>query len=89
MDLLLTVQHLRVTVSLKKGEILLDEMSWNDQRDLLEKLLSNIDALLKRNKLKITGIEKFELDIDVPDSYSTYRIAKATIETLKFCRKET
>ena len=84
MYLILTVQHSRVTISLKEGDGVFDEISWDDRRDLLEKLLPNIDALLGRNALKITDIGKFSLDIDVPESYSTYRIAKATIETLRF-----
>ncbi len=59
-----------------------DELSWIDKRDLSEKLLKNIDSLLRRNGLSIDSIrgvdfycdspyfqKKQELDIDENLSY--------------------
>ena len=72
---------------LVKEGVLLGESSWKDQRDLLEKLLPGINDLLAKMGVGVTDIRDFRLDIDVPESYSTYRIAKATVETLKFCAR--
>lgn len=88
MELIVFVRSPQVKIMLVEGSNLLGESSWKDQRDLLEKLLPGINDLLTKMGAKITDVRDFRLDIDVPESYSTYRIAKATVETLKFCARD-
>lgn len=87
MKICLEIKKSLVTASLldDKGRKL-DFVSWKDERNLMERLLPGIKELLEKNNLQIGDIHDFDYDIDVPESYSTYRIGKAVMETLRFVR---
>ena len=49
-----------------------------------EELLETISNLLKNNKLTPGLIGDFSLDTDLGENYTAYRVAKMTLETLKW-----
>ena len=51
-----------------------------DERNLAEKLLPEIDKLIKRNKLIAWGVAKVRVESDQGDNFTTTRIARATAE---------
>jgi len=89
MKLRLVIEKSNVTISLHgKVDQVIDSSTWRDDRNLLEKLLPEIDALLNKNGAQIDEVEEIDYSIDVPESYSTYRIGKAVMETLKFVKAQ-
>jgi hypothetical protein len=76
-----------ISILLLKNQKIIDQIKWQDNRDLLEKLLPQLDKLLKKNKLKTTDIQKFDFKTNFDKHYSSYRILKATVETLNLCRE--
>jgi len=89
MKLRLVIEKSNVTISLyNKNDQVIDSSTWRDDRNLLEKLLPEIDALLNKNGAQIDEVDEIDYSIDVPESYSTYRIGKAVMETLKFVKSQ-
>ena len=74
-----------VTLSLKEKGKIIDQLCWQDKQNLSEKLLPKINVLLKRNNITAKGLDDVNLRIDMEESYSAYRIAAATRETLRYC----
>ncbi len=61
---------------LRDNKKVIDSSSWDDENNLSEKLLPEIDKLLKKNKVKKEDI-KIEVKTDIPAGYTTTRIAKS------------
>ena len=74
-----------VTLSLKEKDKITDQLCWQDKQNLSEKLLPKVDVLLKRNDITAKNLDDVSLKIDMEESYSAYRIAAATRETLRYC----
>jgi hypothetical protein len=74
-----------VTLNLKEKDKIIDQLCWQDRQNLSEKLLPKVDVLLKRNDITAKNLDDVSLKIDMEESYSAYRIAAATRETLRYC----
>ncbi|MCA9365215.1 MAG: hypothetical protein KC736_04960 [Candidatus Moranbacteria bacterium] len=74
--ILLSIKEKTVTLTLKKGEEEIAQSVWQEENNLNEKLLLAIDELLTKHNLAPKTIEKIDLDLDIPESWSTARIAK-------------
>jgi len=74
-----------VTLSLKEKGKIIDQLCWQDKQNLSEKLLPKVNVLLERNNITAKGLDDVNLRIDMEESYSAYRIAAATRETLRYC----
>jgi hypothetical protein len=81
-------KNLKIILILKEKNKIIDKINWQDKQNLLEKLLPQIDLLLSKNQLSVQDLEDINLKIAIEESCSTYRIAKATGETLKYCLKK-
>ncbi len=46
--------------------------------------LTRIDKILKRNKLEPKELEKAELESQITDSYTTFRIAKSVVDAFNW-----
>lgn len=51
---------------------------------MAETLLEKIAAILESQQLRVEDIEQFDLETDLPDNYTGFRIAKTTVDTLKW-----
>ena len=84
MRIIITIKNREVRISLFQGETFLDEIIFTEENNILEKLLPSIDKLLRRNSLDSKKINKIDLKTDLAESYTTYRIAKATADTFNW-----
>ncbi|MEN8252259.1 MAG: hypothetical protein ABFQ53_01615 [Patescibacteria group bacterium] len=64
-----------------------DEREWTDENNLLEKFFPALDDMFKRNDIDINDVEDFQLKTDIPEGYTTARIAQTIINTLNFAQK--
>lgn len=78
------IKNKTVSVLLKKGEGVLDELKILEEHSLSEKLLPVIGEMLKKHSLEPEDVEKMELESDLGENFTTYRIAKSVVEAWNF-----
>ncbi|MCD6149946.1 hypothetical protein J7J13_04165 [bacterium] len=66
------------------GEKIVDQFFWKEESNISQKLLLEIDKIIKKNKLKLDGVKKLEVKSDIPASYTTVRIAKTVAKTFNY-----
>lgn len=76
MNLLITLDVDNISLTLKDGRKIVGEFSWNDEYTLSEKLLPNIDALLKQSKIKKEQVEKITTKITKTSGVTSARIVR-------------
>jgi tRNA A37 threonylcarbamoyladenosine modification protein TsaB len=74
----------KATLYLKDGKNILDKTSWVENNNLSQKLLLEIDKIIRKNKLKKKDIKKMEVKSDIPVGYTTTRIARTVAKTYNF-----
>jgi len=82
MNILIDIKNGEIRLYLKKKDKIVDELSFCDERNLTEKLLPEIDKLLKRNKLDISDVVNSHVDSDQSDSFTSTRIAKTVAQVI-------
>ncbi|MDD5083804.1 MAG: hypothetical protein PHT88_02590 [Candidatus Moranbacteria bacterium] len=75
-SLLLEAGKAEVFLSLQKGGVSVERVLVCDGYSLLEKLLPAIDTMLQKHQLTTGDIKKFEVTSDLPEGYSSRRIAE-------------
>jgi len=81
MNLVIDIHNKTVRISLFEKEEEKDFFEFPEENNLSDKLLPEIGKLLQKNKLLSQDIEKAELQTDLTDSFTTYRIAKTIVDT--------
>ncbi|HHX58655.1 MAG TPA: hypothetical protein GX706_02725 [Candidatus Moranbacteria bacterium] len=81
------IEHPRVELVLRENEELTGRVSWDDQNNISNKLLVEIDKLLKKNNLKVQDLKKVFTSSN-QKSYTASRIARVTAKTINFCLTE-
>lgn len=76
MKIVIKIENKQIEVLLKKGKVVFDKKIFPDERDLGEKLLPEVDKMLKKAKFQPEDIKKVEVKSDQGDSFTTTRIAK-------------
>lgn len=71
-----------ISLSLLDGKKEKDGLEWKDNSNLSRLLLSKIDQLLKNNKIGLDKISGYKIMSQVPENYTSFRIAKMTLESL-------
>lgn len=71
------IENRIVELVLQKNRKVLDTHKFSDEYHLSEELLSEIDKLLKKNKLAPKDIKKITVKSDLGENFTTCRIAKA------------
>ena len=83
--LIIKIEHPKIHLILKsKEKSVMDEIYWEDRNDLSKTLLAAIDKLLTRNKIKVSQLEKVEVETDQA-RYTSSRIAQAVAKTVNYC----
>lgn len=57
---------------------------WNDGRDMGQQLFSAIDELLGERGIRPEAVSGFEIDSDLPDGYTSMRIAETVKKSYLF-----
>jgi tRNA A37 threonylcarbamoyladenosine modification protein TsaB len=81
MNIVVEVKDRKITIALRDGESLLDEVVLGDERNLGVKLLPEIDKMLQKRQLEMKKVDKIEVLSDQGDAFTTTRIAKTVAET--------
>jgi hypothetical protein len=71
-----------IKLSLFGGKKELDSFAWKDENYLSHLLLANLDKLLTKNGLGVDKISGWQIMSEVPQKWTTYRIADITLKTL-------
>ena len=71
-----------IRIKLMDKKLCLAETSWKDKANLSRNLLKKIDALLRKNGIGVDKISSYKIISDVSENWTTYRIAKITLESL-------
>ena len=74
----------KATLYLKDGRKIIDKVEWLENNNLSQKLLLEIDKIIRKNKLKKEDIKKIEVKSDIPVGYTTTRIAQTVAKTYNF-----
>lgn len=78
------IKHPKISVILKSKDKTLDEAKWEDNSRASVELLSNIDKILKKNKIKKEDIKNISVET-LQTTYSSARIAKAISLMANYC----
>jgi hypothetical protein len=70
-----------IKLILKDGRKIVGDFSWTDEYTLSEKLLPNIDELLKKHKVKKEEIEKVTAKISKTSGVTSSRIVQTMVNT--------
>lgn len=87
MTLTLLIVAKEITLILTKKGKILGQKKWTDQNDLSEKFFPQVDTLLKENNYTMKDIEEFLLENNIPEGYTTARIAKTIMDSLQYTNK--
>lgn len=87
MKIELVLKEKDVVLVLRSDDRDVERVQWEDHNDLLEKFFPVLDDLLVRHVLVIEDIDDFSLVTNIPKGYTTERIARTIIKTLRFARK--
>lgn len=77
MEVSITIKNKKIRLDLMENGKERDFSEIEEERTLSEKLLPEIDKLLKKNKLSPKDVKKIQVKSDQADSFTTTRIAKA------------
>ena len=87
MQIIIEIKNKITKLILKDGEKSLDDVVFDVQENISEKLLPHFDGLLKKNKLTLDDIEKVEVDTDLGDTFTSRRIAEAMKNAFDWTKK--
>ena len=71
-----------IKLSLFDGKKEKDSLEWQDENSLSQLLLANLDKLLTKNGVGLDKISGWQIMSQVPQKWTTYRIAEITMKTL-------
>lgn len=78
-----TTQGKDIEIAIKKGDEILAEKKFEADRKQAEKLLPEIDKLLKKNKIKLSDLERIEVE-NRGGSFTALRIGVVTANALGY-----
>ena len=87
MNLKIILENKALTIELKNNQQTIDSIHLNDINNLSKILLSNIDLIIRRNGLKKDQIKRLSVESNLPDSYTSGRIAKSLEKSYNFALK--
>lgn len=71
-----------IKLSLFEGKREKDGLEWKDENSFSRLLLLKIDQLLRKNKIGLDKIYGYKIMSQVPENYTSFRIAKITLDSL-------
>ena len=87
MVLKLNLKKEKNELCLINGRKIISRSFWTEENNMSQKLLSEINKIIKENKLKLNRVKKMEVESDIPASYTTVRIAKTVAKTFNYAVK--
>ncbi len=84
MRLIIDIHNKIVRIILQEDNREVDFFEFPEENNLFQKLLPEIANLLEKNKIEPKNLEKTELKTDLADNFTTYRIAKAVVDSFNW-----
>lgn len=84
MDIKIILKNNELAIELSDHKKTIDSINLETSNNLSKILLTSIDLILKRNKLKKNQISKFFVESNIPDLYTSNRIAKSMKKSFNF-----
>ncbi len=72
----------KITLKLTDGGKNAGSLAWKENNDLSRTLLVKIDQLLRKNRIGVDKISGYKIISDVPENWTSARIAKIAFESL-------
>jgi len=89
MNLEINLNKEKISILLKNNRKPIDEIILNEKNNLSNILLKELDSIIKRNKISKNQIKNVSVKSDLPDSYTSARIAKSIAKSFIFAKKST
>lgn len=86
MNLIISLDLNDIKLVLKDGRKTVGELAWTDEYTLSEKLLPNIDVLLRKSKVSKHDVEKVTMKITKNSGVTSVRIVKTIAAAWKIGR---
>lgn len=77
----------RSTLALLKDGETFAEKSWNEGRDMGRRLFEGMEGLFEENNLKPIDVSDFVVDSEIPENYTSMRIAETVRKVYQFAIK--
>jgi len=74
----------KVSVLLLDRRDIISKLTWIDNRDLSEKLLRKIDLLLKKKRISLDDVSKFDFTSSGKCGFTARQIGEITAKVLNF-----
>jgi len=87
MILEITLNKGNISILLKNKNSLIDKIILQKMNNLSNTLLKESDNIIKRNGLSKNQIKNISVKSDLPDSYTSARIAKSIAKSFVFAKK--
>ena len=84
-EIVLTKEDIRIL--LKNKNSLIDKIILKEINNLSDALLRELDNIIRRNKLSKNQIKNISVKSELPDSYTSARIAKSIVKSFVFAKK--
>ena len=89
MNLEIALDKEKISILLKKNRKLVDKIILKEKYDLSDVLLKELNNIIKRNKVSKNWIKSVSVKSNLPDSYTSARIAKSIAKSFVFAKKST
>ncbi|NTW26798.1 MAG: hypothetical protein HGA36_00520 [Candidatus Moranbacteria bacterium] len=87
MKLIISLDGNDIKLTIKDGRKIVGELAWTDEYTLSEKLLPNIDALLKKSKVSKKDVEKATAKITKTSGVTSARIVQTVVKAWNEAQK--
>jgi len=84
MNIKIVLKNSEIAIELRNNQKIVDSINLENANNLSKILLVNIDSILRRNKLKKNQLKNISVKSDIPDSYTSHRIAKSLEKSFNF-----
>ncbi|MFA6183860.1 MAG: hypothetical protein WC682_02030 [Parcubacteria group bacterium] len=84
MNITLEIRENKAILYLMREKEIVDELKWEGDLNLSEKLLVNMDNLLIKNNLKNVDISKMIVKTSIAGNLTTVRVARIVAKTFNF-----
>jgi len=80
----LKIEKEKSELSLLRDDVIVGKRGWEEGRDMGRRLFESIAGLLSDNKLQADEVSNFIIDSEIPENYTSMRIAETVKKVYTF-----
>ncbi|MGB8247727.1 MAG: hypothetical protein WCE98_06925 [Chlorobium sp.] len=81
---ILNIEKEKSRLALLEGERVISSREWPEARDMGHQLFEAIDFLLKESGIVPTDVTHFDIETDIPESFTSVRIAESVAKAWEY-----